>query len=148
MRINIYVQSYNLTKTFKVHKKEPGLKGSIKSLFKRNWIEKKALNDVSFNIKEGEIVGLIGSNGAGKTTLAKIMSGIIHPTSGKCTVMGYIPWSRDNRLRKNMSLIMGQKASLWWDLPAWDCYLMLKEIYQIADEDFIVSKKGLGYIIE
>lgn len=130
------IEIQNLTKTFKVHKKEPGLKGSLKSLFERNWIEKKALNDVSFKIEEGEIVGLIGSNGAGKTTLAKIMSGIIHPTSGKCTVMGFNPWSRDNRLRKNMSLIMGQKASLWWDLPAWDCYLMLKEIYQISDKDF------------
>jgi ABC-2 type transport system ATP-binding protein len=124
----------NLSKTFKVYSKEPGLKGSFKSLFKRQMITKIALNDVSFDIKEGEIVGLIGANGAGKTTLSKILSGIIHPSGGKVSVLGSDPWKREISFRKKMSLIMGQKASLWWDLPALDCYLLLKEIYQINDE--------------
>lgn len=126
----------NLSKTFTVNEKEPGLKGSFKSLFKRKVITKYALNNINFDIHEGEIVGLIGANGAGKTTLSKILSGIIHPSSGEISVLGTDPWKREINFRKKMSLIMGQKASLWWDLPALDCYLLLKEIYQINDEDY------------
>lgn len=126
----------NLSKTFTVNEKEPGLKGSFKSLFKRKIITKYALNNINFDIHEGEIVGLIGANGAGKTTLSKILSGIIHPSSGDISVLGTDPWKREISFRKKMSLIMGQKASLWWDLPALDCYLLLKEIYQINDEDY------------
>lgn len=126
----------NLSKTFTVNEKEPGLKGSLKSLFKRKMITKYALNNINFDIHEGEIVGLIGANGAGKTTLSKILSGIIHPSSGEISVLGSDPWKREISFRKKMSLIMGQKASLWWDLPALDCYLLLKEIYQIPDEDY------------
>lgn len=126
----------NLSKEFRVHQKEPGLSGSIKSLFHRKWIIKKALDQVSFEISEGEIVGLVGANGAGKTTLSKILAGIVHPTSGQASVLGHIPWERENHFRKQMSLIMGQKASLWWDLPALDSFLLLKEIYQIPQKDF------------
>ncbi|MDD4974942.1 MAG: ATP-binding cassette domain-containing protein [Bacteriovorax sp.] len=126
----------NLSKTFTVNEKEPGLKGSLKSLFKRKIVTKHALNNISFNVREGEIVGLIGANGAGKTTLSKILSGIIHSSSGEITVLGNDPWKREISFRKKMSLIMGQKASLWWDLPALDCYLLLKEIYQIEDADY------------
>ena len=118
-----------LTKQFKVHKKTPGLKGSISSLFNREYIIKEAIKDINLEINQGEILGLIGSNGAGKTTLTKILSGIIHPTAGKVSVLGFDPWERDNRYRKQMSLIMGQKAQLWWDLPAADGFLLLKEIY-------------------
>jgi ABC-2 type transport system ATP-binding protein len=126
----------NLSKTFTVNEKEPGLKGSLKSLFKRKMVTKHALNNISFNVREGEIVGLIGANGAGKTTLSKILSGIIHSSSGEISVLGSDPWKREISFRKKMSLIMGQKASLWWDLPALDCYLLLKEIYQIEDADY------------
>lgn len=120
-----------LGKTFRVHQKEPGLKGSIRSLFNRKWIEKHALKGVSLNIGPGEIVGLVGANGAGKTTLVKLLSGIIHPTSGSATVLGHVPWERNNDFRRQIALIMGQKAQLWWDLPAADCFLLLREIYQI-----------------
>lgn len=130
------IEVNNLSKDFKVYRKIPGFLGSLQSVFKRDWIEKKALKNISFKVNEGEIVGLIGSNGAGKTTLAKILSGIVHPTSGEVSVMGHTPWLRNNNFRKQMSLIMGQKASLWWDLPAMDCYLLLKEIYQISNKDF------------
>ncbi|MBC7539513.1 MAG: ATP-binding cassette domain-containing protein [Bacteriovorax sp.] len=126
----------NLSKTFTVNEKEPGLKASLKSLFKRKMVTKYALNNISFNVREGEIVGLIGANGAGKTTLSKILSGIIHSSSGEISVLGSDPWKREISFRKKMSLIMGQKASLWWDLPALDCYLLLKEIYQIEDADY------------
>ena len=133
------IQVNNLSKIFKVHKKEAGLRGSIHSLFNRKYIEKKALNSLSLNIEEGEIIGLIGSNGAGKTTLTKILSGIIHPSSGDVKVMGYNPWERHNEYRKRMAVIMGQKAQLWWDLPAMDGFLLLKEIYQIPKKEFYDS---------
>lgn len=127
------IKVQNLHKTFKVSVKEPGLLGSVKGLFNRQYINKAALNNVSLEIKQGEMVGLIGANGAGKTTLVKILAGIIHPSDGEVSVMGHKPWSRNNELRKQMALIMGQKAQLWYDLPALDSYLLLKEIYQIPD---------------
>jgi ABC-2 type transport system ATP-binding protein len=126
----------NLSKSFRVHKKQPGLKNSIKSLFKREWIENQALNNVSLSIEKGEVVGLVGANGAGKTTLVKILSGIIHPDSGEATVLGHNPWQRNNDFRRNIALIMGQKAQLWWDLPAGDSFLLLKEIYQLETKGF------------
>jgi ABC-2 type transport system ATP-binding protein len=130
------IEVHNLAKTFRVHKKEPGLKGSIKSVFKRNWIEKQALKGVSMRIGPGEIVGLIGANGAGKTTLVKALAGIIHPSSGSAKVLGHDPWARKNDFRRQIALIMGQKAQLWWDLPAQDCFLLLREIYQIPKAQF------------
>jgi ABC-2 type transport system ATP-binding protein len=126
----------NLKKVFRVHRKDPGLIGSIKSLFKREWVEKEALKGVSMQVSGGEIVGLVGANGAGKTTLVKIMAGIIHPTSGSVEILGHIPWERQNEFRRNIALIMGQKAQLWWDLPAADCFLLLREIYQIEPKQF------------
>ena len=134
----------NLSKTFKVHTKEPGFIASVKSLIKRNYIIKHALKDINLTIDEGEIIGLIGSNGAGKTTLTKILSGIIHPTAGEVSVLGFNPWNRDDRYRSQMSLIMGQKAQLWWDLPALDGFLLLKEIYQIPDKEFNESVEYLS----
>lgn len=134
----------NLTKTFKVHKKEAGFIGSVKSLVFREYIQKKALHELSLNVAEGEIIGLIGSNGAGKTTLTKILSGIIHPSSGQVTVMGHNPWDRNNNYRRQMSVIMGQKAQLWWDLPAMDGFLLLKEIYQIPHKTFYESIEYLS----
>lgn len=139
------IEVKNLSKVFKVHKKAPGLKGSLKSLFAREYIEKKALDNINLRIDQGEIIGLIGSNGAGKTTLTKILSGIIHPTQGEVSVLGYNPWHRDNDYRKQMSLIMGQKAQLWWDLPALDGFLLLKEIYQIPNKQY---KESIEYLAD
>lgn len=130
----IYVN--NLSKSFEVHRKEPGLLGSVRSLFKRKKITVHALNNVSLSVTEGEIVGLLGANGAGKTTLVKILAGIIYPECGTVSVLGFNPWQRKNEFRKNISLIMGQKAQLWWDLPAADCFLLLREIYQIDQNLF------------
>jgi len=137
------IEVKNLRKTFTSHVKEPGLKGSIKSLFKRQFKTKDALKSVSLKIEQGEIIGLIGANGAGKTTLVKILAGIVHPTSGEATVLGFKPWERDNQYRKQMSLIMGQKASVWWDLPALDSFILLKEIYQIPDATY---RKNLDFL--
>jgi len=135
----------NLAKTFYVHKKEPGLRGSLRSLVKREKIAKEAVRGVSFRVSEGEIVGLVGANGAGKTTLIKMLAGIVHPTAGRAEVLGYEPWARDNRFRRQIALIMGQKAQLWWDLPAADCFLLLKEIYRIEDARY---KKTLDYLAD
>jgi ABC-2 type transport system ATP-binding protein len=137
------IEVRELSKTFHVHQKEPGLMGSLRSLFAREWITKHAVRSVSFRVEEGEIVGLVGANGAGKTTLVKMLTGIIHPTSGEAHVMGYVPWERDNHLRRRIALIMGQKAQLWWDLPAADCFMLLKEIYRIPDRNY---RETLDYL--
>lgn len=134
-----------LRKTFTSHVKEPGLLGSMKALVKREIVVKEALKSVNLEIQQGEIVGLIGANGAGKTTLVKILSGIVHPTSGDATVLGFRPWERSNEYRKQMCLIMGQKNQVWWDLPALDSFLLLKEIYQIEDARY---KKNLEFLAE
>jgi ABC-2 type transport system ATP-binding protein len=135
----------NLRKTFVSHRKEPGLKGSLQALFKREEVKKDALKSVSLEIQTGEIIGLIGANGAGKTTLVKILSGIIHPTSGEATVMGFRPWERANEYRRQMSLIMGQKAQVWWDLPALDSFILLKEIYRIPEATY---KRNVEFLAE
>jgi ABC-2 type transport system ATP-binding protein len=145
MVLKSMIQVSNLSKTFKVHKKQAGLVNSIKSLFWREWIKKDALKNATFNIMPGELVGLVGANGAGKTTLVKILSGIIHPSTGTVNVLGFKPWERKNDFRKQISLIMGQKAQLWWDLPAEDCFILLKEIYEIPDEQY---EKSLNELVE
>jgi len=139
------IEVEGLAKVFRVHKKAPGLRGSLKALFRREWTDKAAVRGVSFRVDEGEIVGLIGANGAGKTTLVKMLAGIIHPTSGSARVLGYTPWERDNRLRRQISLIMGQKAQLWWDLPAADCFLLLREIYRVPEAQY---KETLDYLAD
>lgn len=144
------IEIQNICQEFKVAKKEPGFLGSLKSLFSREYETKYALKNINLKINEGEIVGLIGANGAGKTTLIKILSGIIKPTQGKVKIFQFNPWNRDNQLRKQVSLIMGQKAQLWWDLPAHDCFLLLKEIYEIPtqqfQDDLLLLSEKLGII--
>lgn len=137
------IKVQGLRKTFTSQVKEPGLMGSLKGLVKRETKSKDALKSVNLEIQQGEIIGLIGANGAGKTTLVKILAGIVHPTSGEATVLGYKPWERNNEYRKQMALIMGQKAQVWWDLPALDSFILLKEIYQIEDS---LYKKNLEFL--
>jgi ABC-2 type transport system ATP-binding protein len=138
-----------LSKSFRVHKKEPGLKGSLKAVVRRKWVDKHALKEVSLKVDEGEIVGLVGANGAGKTTLVKVCAGIIHPSEGQVRVLGYDPFARVTAFRKQIALIMGQKAQLWWDLPAADCFLLLREIYRIPKAqydrtlDFLATTLGV-----
>jgi ABC-2 type transport system ATP-binding protein len=126
----------SLSKDFHVHRKAPGLWGSVRSLVRREKVTKQAVREVSFEVAEGEILGLVGANGAGKTTLVKMLAGIIHPTRGDASVLGHRPWERHNDFRRQIALIMGQKAQLWWDLPAADCFLLLREIYQIPQDRF------------
>ena len=135
----------NLKKYYKVHQKEPGLSGSIKSLFHRKYYDVKAVDNVSFEIGEGELVGFIGPNGAGKTTTLKVLSGLLYPTSGKVSVLGYTPWDRKPAFQKQFSLVMGQKNQLWWDLPAIESFILNKEIYEVPDTQY---KKTLDELVE
>ena len=128
------IKTSNLTKTYKRFEKEPGLRGSVKSLFKREFVEKTAVNDFDLSIKQGEFVGLIGPNGAGKTTLVKMLTGIIAPTSGDISVLGYYPNKLENAFKKQYAVVMGQKSQLIYDLTAADTFLLFKEMYEIPND--------------
>lgn len=116
-----------------------------KKLFDIKKIETKALDNLDIKIEEGEFVGFLGPNGAGKTTFLKILAGIIHPTSGTASIVGYTPWERDYKYLNQMAIVMGQKNQLWWDLPAIDSFNLLKEIYNIPDDKF---KANLDEIVD
>ncbi|MCK5416230.1 ABC transporter ATP-binding protein [Candidatus Parcubacteria bacterium] len=135
----------NLNKTYEYYKKQPGLLASIKGLFKREKLFTEAVKNINFNIAEGELVGFLGPNGAGKTTTLKMLSGILHPTSGEAKVLGYKPWKRQAEYQKQFALVMGQKNQLWWDLPAMESFILNKEIYEVSDEDF---KQNLDELVE
>jgi ABC-2 type transport system ATP-binding protein len=137
------IKARGLSKTFRVHKKEAGLKGSLRSLFVRDWTTVHALKGADLDVGPGEIVGLVGANGAGKTTLVKALAGILYPTGGTAEVLGHVPWQRRNEFRRKIALIMGQKAQLWWDLPAGDGFLLLREIYQVPKEAFHANLDAL-----
>ena len=139
------IQIKNLKKHYQVHQKEPGLSGSIKSLFHRKYYAVKAVDGVSFSIEPGELIGFIGPNGAGKTTTLKVLSGLLYPTSGDISVLGYIPSDRKSAFQKQFSLVMGQKNQLWWDLPAMESFLLNKEIYEVPDAQY---KKTLDELVE
>ena len=138
----------NLKKYYSVHQKEPGLVGSIKSLFARKYFDVKAVDGISFEIKEGELVGFIGPNGAGKTTTLKVLSGLLYPTSGEVRVLGYEPFKRQPEFQKQFALVMGQKNQLWWDLPAWESFILNKEIYEVPDEQFKKVVTELSAMLE
>lgn len=135
----------HLSKYYQVYQKETGFWGSIKSLISRKYSKVKAVDDISFEIEEGELIGFIGPNGAGKTTTLKCLSGLLYPTSGQVSVLGFSPSERKNAFLKQIALVMGQKNQLWWDLPAMESFTLNKEIYDIDDESF---RKTLGLLSE
>ena len=126
----------NLSKEFKSNKKYPGFKGAIKSFFSTEYITKKAVDDISFEINDGEIVGYIGANGAGKSTTIKMMTGILTPTSGRVYVNNLVPYENREENAKNIGVVFGQKTQLWWDLPISETFSLLKDIYDVSDADF------------
>ena len=138
----------HFSKYYLTHQKEPGFTGSIKSLFVRKTDTVKAVQDISFSINEGELIGFIGPNGAGKTTTLKSLSGLLYPTSGEINVLGYTPFERKNEFLKQISLVMGQKNQLWWDLPAMDTFLLTKEIYGVPDKQFRTIVNELAGLLD
>ena len=141
----IVIKTNNLSKQFRVYEKPAGLINSIKSLFNNKFKDIHAVEDINLEIHEGEIVGFLGPNGAGKTTTLKMLSGLLFPTNGNATVLGYVPWERPVEFRNAFSLVMGQKSQLWWDLPASDSFELHKEIYKI---DPVKFKKNVGELTE
>ena len=125
-----------LTKTFKVPIREAGIGQSIRSLFRREFKSVEAVKDVSFRLDAGEIVGFLGPNGAGKTTTIKMLTGLLHPTSGDARVLGHQPWKREKELLRRISLVMGQRNNLQWDLPALDSFELNQAIYGIPEDVF------------
>lgn len=142
------IEVSHISKSFVSPKKYPGLKGAIKGLFSTEKIEKKAVDDISFSIKEGEIVGYIGSNGAGKSTTIKMMTGILSPTEGNCLVNGVDPNKKRKENAKNIGVVFGQRTQLWWDLPLSESFTILKEIYDVSDEDYAERMEFLNRVLE
>jgi len=139
------IQTKNLTKTYRRFEKEPGLTGSIKSLFKRKFTNKTAVSDFSIDIETGEFVGLIGPNGAGKTTLVKMLTGIIAPTSGEISVLGYYPNKLKEAFKKKYAVVMGQKSQLFFELTPNDTFKLFKELYEIPEVDY---KRNIDYFVD
>ena len=130
------IEVHQLAKHYQVFRKNAGWSASIAGLFHREYHTIRAVKEVGFQIERGEMVAFLGPNGAGKTTTLKLLSGLIYPTSGTATVLGYIPWQRCNAYRKRFALVMGQKNQLWWDLPAQESFILHREIYDIEPIPF------------
>ncbi len=137
-----------LCKYYAVHQKEPGFIGSMKSFVHRQYFQVKAVDGVSFNIEPGEMVGFLGPNGAGKTTTLKVLSGLLFPTGGRATVLGFTPHERRPAYLKQFTLVMGQKNQLIWDLPAIETFLVNKAIYEIPTPDYDATVKELDELLD
>jgi ABC-2 type transport system ATP-binding protein len=130
------IETRGLTKTYVVNKKQPGIVGALKGFVRAERTQVQAVKQIDLTIDQGELVGFLGPNGAGKTTTLKMLSGILFPTSGEAKVLGYIPSERHHAMLREIALVMGNKMQLWWDLPAWDSFLVLKELYEVDDAQF------------
>jgi ABC-2 type transport system ATP-binding protein len=142
----IHVQ--HLSKSFRVHVRQAGWVDAVRSLFKREYRIVEAVKDISFTIQPGEIVGFLGPNGAGKTTTMKMLAGLLHPTSGEITVGGFVPFEQKAEFKKMMSLVMGQKSQLIWDIPPMETFLVNKAIYEIDDRVFRQTLDELVELLE
>jgi len=142
----IYVK--NLNKTYQVPEREAGLIASLKSLVKRKYKEVKAVDGITFEIGAGEVVGFLGPNGAGKTTSLKMLSGLLYPTSGEGNVLGFTPSQRDKNFLKQITLVMGNRQQLSWDLPALDSFDLNRAIYGIAEADYKRTRDELIALLD
>lgn len=138
-----FIEVADINKTFKVVKKKSGIKNTIKSFLKREYKYIEALDNVSFNIDKGEIVGYIGPNGAGKSTTIKILSGILLPDSGKVKINGLSPFKEREKYVRKIGVVFGQRSQLWWDIPAEDTFDLLKDVYSINEEEYQKTKSEL-----
>lgn len=142
------VRVEHLKKYYQVFEKGPGVLASIRSIFKRSYKSVRAVDDISFSISEGELVGFIGPNGAGKTTTLKVLSGLLYPTGGFVQVLGFTPWERRSDFLKQISLVMGQKNQLWWDLPAMETFNLNRAIYEIPQKAFRENLEELVKLLD
>src|SRR5580692_2703631 len=139
------IEVNGLSKAFRTYKKQPGFMGAVKGLFRRQYEQTVAVDNVSFKIEPGELVGFLGPNGAGKTTTLKMLAGLLFPTGGNAKVLGYTPWERADGYRRQFALVLGQKNQLWWDLPARESLELNAKIYGIPKDRF---EKTLGEMTE
>lgn len=130
------IEIKNITKEFKVLNRREGLKGSLKDLFSRDYKIVRAVDNISMNIEQGEIVGYLGPNGAGKSTTIKMMTGILEPTSGEILVGGNVPYQNRTKNAQEIGVVFGQRSQLWWALPLIESFKILKDIYGVSDEDY------------
>lgn len=137
-----------LTKTYQVPEREAGFKASIQGFFHRKYRAVQAVQKVSFNIEPGKIVGFLGPNGAGKTTTLKMLSGLLHPSSGSAKVLGFTPWQRKPEFLQAMTLVMGQRSRLSWDIPAADSFLLIQAVYHIPEAEYKASLKELDELLD
>lgn len=140
-----FIEVKQINKTFKVPEKEKGRFGTLKTFFNRKYRHIKAINDISFSIKKGEIVGYIGPNGAGKSTTIKVLSGILVPDSGEVIIDKKVPWKDRKEYVSEIGVVFGQRSQLWWDIPAIDTFNLLKDIYKIPDDKY---EKKLNELID
>ncbi len=138
----------NLTKDYRSPAKEPGLWGGVKALFDRKYKDTRAVDGVTFRIDEGELVGFLGANGAGKTTTLKMLSGLLTPTAGEATALGHVPWKREASFQRKISLVMGQRTQLWWEIPAIETFKLNQAIYGIPEADFKIQLDELVDLLE
>ena len=143
-----FINVNHISKTFKVAKRQSGLKASLKSFFKRNYIYIEAVKDVSFEIEKGEIIGYIGPNGAGKSTTIKMLSGILTPDEGTISINGLSPSKDRIKYVSNIGVVFGQRSQLWWDIPALDTFDLLKDIYKLNESEFNKTKEQLIELLD
>ncbi|GAB5403664.1 MAG: ABC transporter ATP-binding protein [Aureliella sp.] len=142
------IEINKLSKSYRVYQKKEGLLASLRGLVHREYREVDAVKEVSLSVEKGEFVAFLGPNGAGKTTTLKLLSGVIYPTGGEASVMGYTPWQRDNAYRRKFALVMGQKNQLWWDLPAQESFRLHQQIYRIDVADFTKTLDELTDLLD
>jgi ABC-2 type transport system ATP-binding protein len=142
------IHANNLSKTYQVPEREGGFGAAVRGFFKRKYKDVKAVQEVNFKIRQGEVVGFLGPNGAGKTTTLKMLSGLLHPTGGNATVLGYTPWELKPEYLLSMTLVMGQRNRLSWDIPAADSFLLNQAIYRLPDDEYKATYKELDELLE
>jgi ABC-2 type transport system ATP-binding protein len=136
-----------LQKSYRVYQKREGLAASVRGLFRREYREVPAVRGIDLQVEAGELVAFLGPNGAGKTTTLKLLSGVIYPSGGTATVLGYVPWQRENAYRRQFALVMGQKNQLWWDLPAQESFRLHQQIYRIEPAQFARTRDELTALL-
>lgn len=143
----IVISAKNLSRSFRSYRKNAGFRGSLQGFLKREHIDRVALQPTSLELERGQIIGLVGANGAGKTTLLKLLSGLIHPSAGEAKVLGFSPWDRDPQFLRRVSLLLGQKNQLWWDLSPADSFRLLAEIYDLNAAEAEAQVQKLAKIL-